>query len=303
MTTVSKYHIEGSIPAIVTPMASDRSVDEKTFARLVELHIKSGSHGLVPVGTTGESPTLSHREHQRIIDICVEVSAGKLPVIPGTGSNSTQEAIELTKYAQKAGSAACLIVTPYYNKPNQEGLYQHYKSIAKATDIPIIIYNIPGRCVIKMNSITFGRLTQEMPDIFIGVKDATGDANNTRSLLSVVKNDFVSLCGDDSAFADFANAGSTGCISVIANIAPKLCARMHTARLCQDMVTFHRLNALLMPINTALSYATNPCAIKYAAMYLGVIPCDAVRLPLVTLSKQEKKIIDTALEAVDTPLS
>ena len=286
---------KGSIPALITPMNDDLTLDEEAFSKFVEFQIKSGSHALVPVGTTGESATLTHDEHRRIIDICIKVSNGRVPVMAGTGSNNTVEAIELTRYAKDAGADAVLIVVPYYNKPSQEGMYQHFMAIATAVDIPICIYNIPGRSVVKMEPSTIKRLHDAMLNSFFATKDATGEPSFTKEVLDVIGGDFYTLCGDDGLMHEFHKNGSVGCISVTANIAPKMCADMHNALMAGDFDTFTAINSKLMKLHNAIFHEPNPCPAKYACMKLGIIPTDAVRLPMIKISASTKALVDEAL--------
>jgi 4-hydroxy-tetrahydrodipicolinate synthase len=258
---------KGSLVALVTPMHEDGSLDEKALAAFVDWQIREGTHGLVPVGTTGESPTLSHDEHKRVVEITIEVAAGRVPVIAGAGSNSTEEAIGLTRHAKKAGAAAALVVTPYYNKPTQEGMFLHFSAIADAVDLPIIIYNIPPRSVVDMSVETMARLAKH-PNI-VGVKDAT--ANLGRPLLTrrACGEDFCQLSGEDLTAISFLASGGVGCISVTGNVAPRLCADMHMAwmegRVADAMATQNRL----VPLHDALFVETSPGPVKYAASLLG----------------------------------
>jgi len=267
----------GSITALITPFKDGR-VDERAFQDFVDWQIREGTHGLVPCGTTGESPTLSHEEHRLVVALCVEVAQGRVPVIAGTGSNSTEEAISLTRYAKQAGADAALVVTPYYNKPTQEGLYQHYKAIHDACDFPIIIYNIPGRSVVDMNVSTMARLA-ELPNI-VGVKDATSDLARPLRTRVEIGPDFVQLSGDDPTATAFLAQGGVGCISVTSNVAPRLCARMQDAWADGDLAEMARIRDMLMPLHQALFVETSPAPVKYAASLLGKC-ADDVRLPLV----------------------
>ena len=287
--------IQGSIPALITPMLDNREFDKNSFEKMIDMHIKSGTHGIVPMGTTGESPTLSHSEHKQVIDMAISLASGKLPIIAGTGSNSTREAIELTTYAKHAGVDAALIVVPYYNKPNQEGMYQHFKEIAQEVDIPIIIYNIPGRSVVKMGVETIARLTKDLSGAFIGVKDATGDPQFTKELSQAVNDDFISLCGDDGLYSDFYANGSIGTISVTSNVIPKQMAELHNYALNNQMKEFEQLQQKLMPLHDILFAEPNPSPAKYAMFKLGIINSPQVRLPLVQLSDETKSKIDKIL--------
>lgn len=283
--------IKGSITALITPFRNGE-IDWQAFEKLVECQIASGTHGLVPCGTTGESPTLSHDEHHMVVDRCIGIASGRVPVIAGTGSNSTREAISLTQHAKKSGADAALVVTPYYNKPSQEGLYQHYKAIHDATDIPIIIYNIPGRSVIDMSIDTMARLA-ELPRI-VGVKDATGDLARPLNLRNRVGADFIQLSGNDDTATAFLAQGGHGCISVTSNIAPELCANMHNAWGKGDIVAMTECRDLLAPLHKALFCETSPAPVKYGASLLGY-GTDEVRLPLVSASKAARAAVDEAM--------
>ena len=287
---------KGSNVALVTPF-KDKKLDEVSYIKLIHFHIENGTNGLVPAGTTGESPTLNHDEHQRVIDLCVKESKGKLPVIAGTGSNSTEEAISLTTHAEKIGANAALIVTPYYNKPTQEGLYQHYKSINDKCGIPIIIYNIPSRSVIDMNVDTMARL-YELKNI-VGVKDATGDLNRVNLTLEKLGKDFIQLTGNDDNALDFNRRGGVGTISVTANIAPKLCAEFQKFSLMKDEKSqseAENLNKILQPLHHSMFVESNPSPVKYAAKLLNLCE-DDVRLPMVKVSEETKNIIKKALQS------
>ncbi|WP_135470635.1 4-hydroxy-tetrahydrodipicolinate synthase [Crenalkalicoccus roseus] len=286
---------QGSMVALITPMRADGSVDEKAFQDLVEWQIGEGTEGLIPVGTTGESPTLSHDEHKRVVELCVEAARGRVPVIAGTGSNSTAEAIDLTRHAKKAGADACLVVTPYYNKPTQEGLYLHFKAIADAVDLPMFIYNIPPRSVIDMSVETMARLARH-PNI-VGVKDAT--ANLTRPLHTrrACGEDFIQLSGEDHTALAFNAAGGAGCISVTANVAPRLCAEMQKAwregRVREAMAIQDRLT----PLHDAMFCETSPGPVKYAASLLGKT-ADHCRLPLAPVAEPNRRRIREAMVSV-----
>ncbi len=283
---------KGSIVALITPFR-DGTVDEQAFQSLVEWQIDQGTDGLVPVGTTGESPTLSHEEHKRVVQLAVEAAAGRVPVIAGTGSNNTAEAIDLAKHAKSVGADAQLTVTPYYNKPGQEGLYQHYKALNDAVDLPIIIYNIPPRCVIDMSVETMARLAK-LPNV-VGVKDATNDLARPLKTRLAIGEDFSILSGEDvTALALLAQSGD-GCISVTANVAPKACADMHDAWQAGDFATARRLNEALLPLNDVLFCETNPSPVKYAASLLGLCRPD-VRLPMVELAEESKARVRRVLE-------
>jgi len=285
---------KGSNVALVTPFKNDK-LDEETYIKLINFHLENGTNGLVPAGTTGESPTLSHAEHERVIELCIKESKGKIPVIAGTGSNSTEEAISLTKHAEKAGADGVLIVTPYYNKPTQEGLYQHYKAINDNTNLPIIIYNIPGRCVIDMSVDTMARLF-ELKNI-AGVKDATGDLNRLDQTIKKLGPEFIQLTGEDGLAFEFNKRGGVGIISVTANIAPKLCSDMQKFSKSDsdnEMKEAERINTLLQPVHKALFIESNPSPVKYAAKLLGLCD-DSVRLPLVKVMEETKINVKNSL--------
>ena len=285
---------KGSNVALITPF-KDNILDEENYIKLINFHIKNGTNGLVPAGTTGESPTLNHDEHQKIIEICIKESGGKIPVIAGTGSNSTEEAVSLTKHAEKAGANGVLVVTPYYNKPTQEGLYRHYKAINDNTSLPIIIYNIPSRCVIDMNVDTMSKLF-ELKNI-AGVKDATGDLNRLDQTIKKLGPDFIQLTGEDGLAFEFNKRGGIGIISVTANIAPKQCSEMQRLSKSsnhEDIVKAELLDKNLQPLHKALFIESNPAPVKYAAKVLGLCT-DEIRLPLVNIKKETKQEIDKAL--------
>ena len=287
---------KGSNVALITPFINNK-VDEAKYIKIINFHLENGTNGLVPVGTTGESPTLSHDEHQKLIEICIRESNGKIPVIAGTGSNSTEEAVSLTRHAEKAGADGALVVTPYYNKPTQEGLYQHYKSINDKCGIPIIIYNIPGRSVIDMSVDTMARL-YELKNI-IGVKDATGDLNRVNQTLEKMGKDFVQLTGNDDNALEFNKRGGVGSISVTANIAPKLCSEFQKYSINKDdnsKKEAERLDSVLQPLHHAMFVESNPSPVKYAAKLLKLCE-DDVRLPLVKVTDKTKDIIKKALRS------
>ena len=287
---------KGSIVALITPFKDDK-LDEEKYAQLINHHIKNGTNGIVPAGTTGESTTLSHNEHRKVIEISVNECKGKIPVIAGTGSNSTDEAIELSKHAEKVGANGLLIVTPYYNKPTQEGLYQHYKKINDNVGIPIIIYNIPSRSVIDMKVETMARLF-ELKNI-LGVKDATGDLNRVDQQLKAMGDEFLQLTGEDHNALEFNRRGGKGCISVTANVAAKLCSEFQFASLKtgdKNMQTkAEEINNILKPLHKALFIESNPSPVKYAASLLKLAP-DDVRLPLVKVMDETKTAVKDALK-------
>ena len=285
---------KGSNVALVTPFKNGK-LDEDTYIKLIHFHIKNGTNGLVPAGTTGESPTLSHDEHEKVIELCVKESSGKIPVFAGTGSNSTEEAISLTTHAEKIGANGALIVTPYYNKPTQEGLYQHYKAINDKCGIPILIYNIPGRSVIDMSVETMARL-YELKNI-IGVKDATGDLNRVDKTLEKLGENFLQLTGNDDNAFEFNKRGGNGAISVTANIAPKLCSDFQKFSLSKNRdenKKAENLNKILQPLHHAMFVESNPSPVKYAAKILELCD-DDVRLPLVKVTDSTKEIVKKAL--------
>ena len=288
---------KGSNVALITPFKDD-GLDEDSYIKLIHFHLENGTSGLVPAGTTGESPTLSHAEHQRVIDLCIKESNGKIPVIAGTGSNSTDEAISLTSHAENAGADGALIVTPYYNKPTQEGLFQHYKAINDKCGIPIIIYNIPGRSVIDMSVDTMARLF-ELKNI-VGVKDATGDLNRVEQQLSKMGTEFIQLTGNDDNVFEFNKRGGVGTISVTANIAPKMCSdfqKLSISKNHDELNQAKNLDNILQPVHSAMFVESNPSPVKYAAKLMNLCD-DAVRLPLVKVTDDAKSIIKKALESV-----
>ena len=285
---------KGSNVALITPFKNNE-LDEETYIKLINFYLENGTNGLVPAGTTGESPTLSHSEHEKVIELCINESNGKIPVIAGTGSNSTEEAISLTKHAEKAGADGALVVTPYYNKPTQEGLYQHYKAINDNTGLPIIIYNIPGRCVIDMSVDTMARLF-ELKNI-AGVKDATGDLNRLDQTIKKLGPDFIQLTGEDGLAFEFNKRGGVGIISVTANIAPKLCSEMQKFSKSDsdnEIKEAERIDSLLQPVHKSLFAESNPAPVKYAAKLLGLCD-DAVRLPLVKIMDETKLKVKNSL--------
>ncbi len=283
--------LKGSIVALITPF-KDNILNEDVYSKLIHYHLKNGTNGIVPGGTTGESPTLSHEEHKKIIKIAVKECKGKIPVIAGTGSNSTSEAVELSKFAEEAGSDALLVVTPYYNKPSQEGLYQHYKKINDNVGIPIIIYNIPSRSVIDMTVETMARL-YELKNI-AGVKDATGDLSRVDQQLKEMGKEFIQLTGNDENAFEFNKRGGVGAIGVTANIAAKLCSDFQNSCV-NNFIDSEKLDNLLQPVHSAMFLESNPSPVKYAASLLGMCSPD-VRLPLVQIQNETKKKISEALK-------
>jgi len=287
---------KGSNVALITPFKNNK-LDDDNYIKLIHFHIKNGTSGLVPAGTTGESPTLSHDEHERVIELCVKESNGKLPVIAGTGSNSTEEAISLTTHAEKIGANGALIVTPYYNKPTQEGLYQHYRAINDKCGIPIIIYNIPGRSVVDMSVDTMAKL-YELKNI-VGVKDATGDLNRVDQSLKKMGKDFIQLTGNDDNALEFNKRGGVGTISVTANIAPKLCSEFQKFSVLNDeksKLEAERIDKILQPLHHSMFVESNPSPVKYAAKLLDLCD-DEVRLPMVKVNDKTKKIVEDALKS------
>jgi len=285
---------KGSNVALVTPFKNNK-LDEECYIKLINFHLENGTNGLVPAGTTGESPTLSHTEHNKVIELCINEAKGRIPVIAGTGSNSTDEAVALTKHAENVGADGALVVTPYYNKPTQEGLYQHYKTINDNTSLPIIIYNIPGRCVIDMTVDTMARLF-ELKNI-AGVKDATGDLNRLDQSIKKLGPEFIQLTGEDGLAFNFNRRGGVGIISVTANIAPKLCSDMQKFSKSDsdnEIKEAERIDNLLQPVHKALFIESNPSPVKYAAKLLGLCE-DAVRLPLVKIMDETKSKVKNSL--------
>jgi 4-hydroxy-tetrahydrodipicolinate synthase len=285
---------QGSITALITPFM-DGEVDARAYQKLIEWQIDQGSHGLVPCGTTGESPTLTHDEHKRVVELCIAAASGRVPVIAGTGSNSTAEAVELTRHAKAAGADGVLVVTPYYNKPTQEGLYLHFKAINDSTDIPIVIYNIPGRSVVDMSVDTMARLFK-LKNI-VGVKDATANMARVSQQRAALGKDFVQLSGEDATALGFNAHGGRGCISVTANVAPALCSEFQLACLGGNYKRALEIQDRLMPLHDALFVESNPGPVKYAASKLGLCNGDT-RLPLAPIAATSRKRVDDALEAV-----
>ena len=285
---------KGSNVALITPF-KDNVFDQESYLKIINFHLENGTNGLVPVGTTGESPTLSHEEHDKVIEMCIKEAKGKIPVIAGTGSNSTEEAIKLTIHAEKAGADGALVVTPYYNKPTQEGLYQHYKSINDKCGIPIVIYNIPSRSVIDMNVETMARL-YELKNI-VGVKDATGDLERVNKQKELMGDEFIQLTGNDDNAFEFNQRGGVGTISVTANIAPKLCSdfqKLSKSENPEDVEKAREMDKILQPLHSSMFIESNPSPVKYAAKLLGLCD-DEVRLPLVKVTDNTKKVVKKAL--------
>jgi len=287
---------KGSNVALITPF-KDNNLDEENYIKLINFHLENNTNGLVPAGTTGESPTLTHKEHERVIELCIKEAKGKIPVIAGTGSNSTEEAVTLTKHAENAGADGALVVTPYYNKPTQEGLYQHYKTINDNTSLPIIIYNIPSRCVIDMSVDTMAKLF-ELKNI-AGVKDATGDLNRLDQTTKKLGPEFIQLTGEDGLAFEFNRRGGVGIISVTANIAPKLCSDMQKyskSKSDNEIKEAERIDQILQPLHKSLFIESNPAPVKYAAKLLGLCD-DEIRLPLVKIKKETQEEVKKALSS------
>ena len=287
---------KGSNVALITPF-KDNNLDEENYIKLINFHLENNTNGLVPAGTTGESPTLTHKEHERVIELCIKEAKGKIPVIAGTGSNSTEEAVTLTKHAENAGADGALVVTPYYNKPTQEGLYQHYKTINDNTSLPIIIYNIPSRCVIDMSVDTMAKLF-ELKNI-AGVKDATGDLNRLDQTTKKLGPEFIQLTGEDGLAFEFNRRGGVGIISVTANIAPKLCSDMQKyskSKSDNEIKEAERIDQILQPLHKSLFIESNPAPVKYAAKLLGLCG-DEIRLPLVKIKQETQEEVKKALSS------
>ncbi len=289
--SLSKSRLRGSITALVTPFKND-AFDEDTFAALIDWQIENGTNGFVPVGTTGESPTVSTEEHHRIVSACIKYTKGRVPVIAGAGSNSTSEALDFCRHAEKSGAEAVLVVTPYYNKPTQEGLYLHFKALNDAIGIPIIIYNIPARSIVDMSVETMARL-YELKNI-VGVKDATANITRASVQRQVLGSDFIQLSGEDATALGFNAHGGQGCISVTSNVAPKLCSDMQKASLSGDYATALKVHDLLMPLHQGLFVETSPAPVKYAMSVLGRMD-EAVRLPLAPVGEATRKVVRDAM--------
>lgn len=283
---------KGSIPALITPFKNNK-IDFESFQKIINWSIKQGSHGFVPCGTTGESPTLSHEEHKDVVEECVKAVDKRVPVIAGTGSNNTIEAIEFTKHAEKAGADGALIVTPYYNKPTQNGLYVHFKKISESTKLPIIIYNIPGRSIIDMSIKTMSELSKI--DNIVGVKDATNDLFRPLISKKNIKKPFCYLSGEDGTAVAYLAQGGHGCISVTANIAPKLCAELHNNWINKDFEKVFQINLQLANLHHALFLETSPSPVKYGAELLNLCSSET-RLPLTTISDATKKAVYNSMK-------
>lgn len=289
----AKSNFRGSFTALVTPFKNG-ALDERAFRDLVDWQIAEGTNGLVPVGTTGESPTLSHDEHRKVVEWCIDQAKRRVPVIAGAGSNSTEEAIELSRHAEQAGADGVLIVTPYYNKPTQRGLYEHFAAVARATSLPIVIYNIPPRSVIDMSPETMGRLAHDFDNI-VGVKDATGKVERVSEQRMTCGKDFIQLSGEDASALGFNAHGGVGCISVTSNVAPRLCAEFQEATLANDKQKALELQDRLMPLHKALFIEPGLCGAKYALSRLGRVE-NVVRSPLVTIEASTAAKIDEAMK-------
>jgi 4-hydroxy-tetrahydrodipicolinate synthase len=286
----------GSIPALVTPFR-DGALDEKAFRRLVDWQIEQGSSALVPCGTTGEASTLSNAEHHRVIEICVEQAAGRVPVIAGCGSNDTMNALLHMRFSRKTGAAAALCVAPYYNRPSQEGLIAHYSYLAENSDLPIVLYNVPGRTVTDIKPDTVCALVNRFPERIVGIKDASGDLSRvTDHRRGIGAEGFIQLCGDDELWLSHSAVGGVGCISVTANVAPKLCAEFHAAIAANDLAKARELNDKLYPLHYAMFSDASPAPVKYALSRVHDWLEDGVRLPLCRASEESRKAVDEALE-------
>ncbi|SJM33002.1 4-hydroxy-tetrahydrodipicolinate synthase [Mesorhizobium delmotii] len=286
--------LRGSLTALVTPFEKSGRFDEKAFRALVAWQIAEGTTGVVPVGTTGESPTLSHDEHRQVVKVCIEVAKGRVPVVAGAGSNNTEEAVGLVQYAEKAGADAALVVTPYYNRPTQRGLYAHFAAVAKATSLPIIIYNIPPRSVIDMMPETMGQLVHDFKNI-IGVKDATGKVERVSEQRASCGKDFIQLSGEDASALGFNAHGGVGCISVTANVAPRLCAEFQEATLSGENAKALDLQDRLLPLHKAIFLEPGVSGAKYALSKLGKVE-NVLRSPLVTVEQSTAEKIDAAMK-------
>jgi 4-hydroxy-tetrahydrodipicolinate synthase len=284
----------GSCTALVTPF-KDGKLDKDAFCNLVDWQIENGTSALIPVGTTGESPTLSHEEHDQVVELCIQQAGGRVPIIAGAGSNSTAEAVRLAKHAAAAGADGVLIVSPYYNKPTQEGLYRHFGAVAAAVDVPVIVYDIPGRSIVRVNDETLARLAADFKNIQ-GIKDATADVGRPTVLRNLLGPDFAQLSGEDATALPYLAAGGHGCISVTANIAPKLLSDMHAAWAAGDIRTAQSINERLMPVHSAMFCEASPGPVKYAAELLGICSSET-RLPLCEIAQSSKAKVEAALRS------
>jgi len=285
-----KFH--GSCVALVTPFKKGK-VDLDAFQKLVEWHIASGTHGLIPCGTTGETPTLSDSEHKSLIEACIEAAAGRVPVIAGAGSNATEKALELARFAEKSGADGILVVTPYYNKPSQEGMFRHYKTLSDKQGLPVILYNVPGRTGVELSVETVIRLGALKR--IAGIKDASVDLTRPLQIRRALGDDFIQLSGEDGTVAAYLAQGGHGCISVTANVAPKLCAQLHNSWQKKDWKTFSKVRDALMPLHKTLFSETNPAPAKYCLSKLGKIE-NSLRLPLLPVSAPTRKLLDAAMK-------
>lgn len=292
--TSTNAAFSGSCTALVTPFKNGQ-IDKDAFCKLVNWQIENGTAALIPVGTTGESPTLSHEEHDLVVELCIKQAAGRVPVIAGAGSNSTAEAVRLAKTGAEAGADAVLIVSPYYNKPTQEGLYQHFLAVAKAISVPVIVYDIPGRSIVKVDDATMARLAADHANI-TGIKDATADVGRPTRLRNLLGADFTQLSGEDATALPYLAAGGHGCISVTANIAPKLLSEMHAAWAAGDIVTAQSINERLMPLHDSMFCEASPGPVKYAAELLGICSAET-RLPLCEIAPASKARVEAALRS------
>ncbi|MES1204155.1 MAG: 4-hydroxy-tetrahydrodipicolinate synthase [Pseudomonadota bacterium] len=290
--------IQGSLTALITPFR-DGIVDEQAFIALVERQIASGTHGLVPCGTTGESPTLSHEEHRRVVELCVKTAAGRVPVVAGAGSNSTAESVELVRHAKAVGADAALVATGYYNKPSQAGLIAHFRTLSEAVDLPLIVYNVPGRTIVDISVDTLGALSK-LKNV-AGVKDATGELDRVGNHRRLCGEDFILLSGDDGSALGFNALGGTGCISVTSNVAPALCAQMQEASLKGDHAAARAINDKLASLHTILFCEPSPAPIKYACSLLGLCTED-VRLPLLPMTDEGKAKVRAAMKLAGLPV-
>ena len=288
---MTKLRFQGVLPALITPF-QDGKVDEKAFVALIERQIAGGVHGLVPAGTTGESATLSHEEHRRVVELCVQTAAGRVPVIAGAGSNSTTESIELTQHAKSVGADAVLIATGYYNRPSQEGLYRHFEAVNNAVDIPIVVYNVPSRTIVDIGNDTLARLSK-LPNI-LGIKDATGEVARVSQQLKVCGPDWVMLTGDDPTGLGYIAHGGHGCISVTANVAPEACASFYNALMAGDFVTARTWQAKLITLHKALFAEPSPAPTKFALAHLGLCS-EELRLPITPCTDAVKPLILAAM--------
>ena len=289
-TALSPFN--GSYTALITPFSNGK-VDEAAFRKLVDFQIENGTHGLVPVGTTGESPTLSHQEHDRVVEMCIEQAAGRVPVIAGAGSNSTDEAVRLARHAAAAGADGVLIVSPYYNKPTQEGLYRHFTAVAQAVDVAVIVYDIPGRSIVRVNDDTLARMAADYSNI-AGIKDATTDVGRPPRITNAFGNGFAQLSGEDATTLPYLAGGGHGAISVTSNIAPRQMADMHNAWQAGDVATAQQINARMIEVHDAMFCEASPGPVKYAAELLGICSAET-RLPLCEIADSSKARVEAAL--------